>query len=357
MRLCLGIFSAAAILIATAASAQPAPAQGELARTVRVLVHNIYGRREADCQERYKALAAHILAAEPPFDVVALNEHWKVPIDRWFTCDADVLTRAIESDGRYAGAGRSVQHLPSGGPLEVSGGDSIFTRYRITATSQGKFAGRKFPLSGFALARVELGPGAALDVWGVHLEAGSDGCDRGCRRRQLADFAAAVKRGKSKNPVLLVGDFNIGGPLSASEKPPYSGNAGYEDIMDAFKSPRDLWLESGDGAEGFTYDCATNPLGKCGYRERIDYVFLPGDPAFQSASSEFILAPRAVSVVRWKTPAGIFVSDHYGLDATLELRRRPGASGPSGPPLAASLRRWLDASGSRTPDWDRADRR
>src|SRR5579859_4876487 len=148
----------AMLALAMLAALSPVPARAAEApvATLRVLVQNIYGRRERDCESRYKALAARILAASPPYDVVALNEHWRVPLDHWVTCDADVLTKALESDGRYAGPGKSVQHVPAAsGLLQVSGGDSIFTLRRIASSDSARFSNSKeIPLSGWVRARV-----------------------------------------------------------------------------------------------------------------------------------------------------------------------------------------------------------
>ena len=320
---------------------------------LRVLVYNIYGRRENDCEQRYRALAAQILAASPPYDIVALNEHWKVRGDRWFTCDADVLTRAIESDGRYAGAGRSLKHRPSTTDVfQTSGGNSVFTLHRITDAHEGHFVnGRPIPLSGYLLARVDLGGGRALDLWNVHLEAGSDGCDRDCRLEQMTDFGSSVELFKEKNPALIVGDFNIGGPLAAADKPPFPGNPGYQDILDTFYRPRDLWLESGAG-EGFTYDCAQNRIPSCKGRERIDYMFLPESREILDPDSDYVLVPKKIEVVRWKTSSGMDVSDHYGLDATLELRRRVRASVSSLSESLGPMSRRLQGLAGRPFSWD-----
>lgn len=307
---------------------------------IRVLVQNIYGRREKDCKARYRALAAHILAASPPYDIVALNEHWKVPLDPWFTCDADVLTRALEADGRYAGPARSARHLPrAAGPLQVSGGDSIFTLRTITDVESARFSNsNNIPLSGFVRARVELSPGVSVDFWDAHFEASSDGCSDACRLAQARELAGALERRQQASqaagdasPVLLVGDFNTGGPLSAAQKPPYSGNGGYDDVMAALGRPRDAWLElvGSGGPDGYTYDCATDHAQSCTERERIDYVLVPESPKVLAPSASYVLEPRSIRVVRWKTPAGGDISDHYGLDATLDVVVRPAAAAPS----------------------------
>lgn len=288
------------------------------ATTIRVLVQNIYGRREKDCTARYRALAAHILSASPPYDLIALNEHWKVPLDPYYTCDADVLTKAIEADGRYAGAGKSVQHQPSAHGVQVSGGDSIFTLHRITASRSGKFSNsNRFPLSGWLLTRVELAPGLSVDFTDAHFESSGDGCSDACRAKQGAEWAAAIRNfdAGSAGPALLVGDLNTGGPLTSSEKPPYSGNGGYDALMKTLGAPLDVWLSLGKG-NGYTYDCANNHAQKCTERERIDYVLLPPPVA----AARFALAPVSIDIVRWRTPAGGEISDHFGLDATLEIR-------------------------------------
>lgn len=288
-------------------------------RQVRVLVQNVYGRREKNCEDRYRELAGRILSAAPAYDVIVLQEHWRVPHDRWFTCDADVLTRAIESDGRYAGTGRSERQKPGArSKLELAGGNSVFTLHRISETGSAAFSNaRRIPLSGWLRTRVDLGGGAAFEVWNVHLEAGSDGCDDACRAVQAGELAAAMKAAPATVPVLIAGDFNTGGPLARGDQAPYPGNGGYDAMLASLGSPVDLWLAHGTG-DGATYDCAANSITNCSYRERIDYALLPDAP-----SSALMLVPKTVEVVRWTTPAGGDVSDHYGLDATLELSPRP----------------------------------
>jgi endonuclease/exonuclease/phosphatase family metal-dependent hydrolase len=296
---------------------------------IRVLVQNIYGRREKDCEARYKAIAKEVLSASPAYDIVAFQEHWRVPYDPYFTCDADALTKAMEADGRYKGKGKSIRHLPKGSGLEVSGGDSIFTLGTITTSFDNKFVnGRSVPLSGYALARVEVAPGIEVDFWNVHLEAGSDGCDDDCRWEQATDFGLDVQifSGPSTEqkgvPVIIAGDFNTGGPLAKGDKPPFPGNGGYDKVLDALDKPRDLWTELGSG-DAYTYDCQNNATQSCKSRERIDYVLLPEDDGILDPKSEHVLKPTALSVVRWKTDKGNPVSDHYGLDATFEVWKRP----------------------------------
>lgn len=162
---------------------------------VRVLVQNIYGRDEKECRERYKALAAKILAADPPFDVVAFQEHWKPPLGI-LACDASVLTKAMEADGRYAGAGRSIKHLPSTtDALQVAGGVSIFTRHRIVDAYQNRFVNSTdMPLSGYAMARMDA-MNDPRDLWlelgkgdGFTYDCSSNNAVEPCRYRERIDY-------------------------------------------------------------------------------------------------------------------------------------------------------------------------
>jgi endonuclease/exonuclease/phosphatase family metal-dependent hydrolase len=275
------------------------------------------------------------------------------------TCDDTVLTKALEKDSAFAAENHSVLHQPSATDVyELGGGNSVFSRHLLTDAYEAKFVnGQSIPLSGYVMTRVQVAPDVEFDLWTVHLEAGSDGCDDDCRWEQATDFGSAVEmisgtpeKGKTGVPVLIVGDLNTGGPMSTSEKPPYAGNGGYENVIaDALSKPRDLWLELGSG-DGWTYDCTGNTIPKCKYRERIDYVLLPEDEDIVHSSAVHYFLPLKIEVVRWKTPAGGHVSDHFGLDVTLELRRRPKPVEKPAPAKKSSGRKpvKLDAPGR----WD-----
>jgi hypothetical protein len=65
----------------------------------------------------------------------------------------------------------------------------------------------------------------------------------------------------SRNPVLILGDFNIGGPPSGR------GNPGYEDIVAILKSPDDLWTSARPREDGYTFDClVNNTASDCDYQ-------------------------------------------------------------------------------------------
>jgi endonuclease/exonuclease/phosphatase family metal-dependent hydrolase len=188
---------------------------------------------------------------------------------------------------------------------------------------------------------IAIRPGVTLDFWSTHFESGSDGCDEGCHHTQSRELAKAISawsglnafKGQIGNPVLIAGDLNMGGPISVEERNlhlqnpiryPYTGNPGYESLIRSLFSTRDLWLEAHPHLdlqhEGYTYDAFTNPLAYDSGRERIDYLLSPSEIPFHV--TPYQLRARSMDVVRWKTDAGNPISDHYGLDATIEIVRK-----------------------------------
>lgn len=340
-----------------ALTAPPAEARGDL--TLRVLQQNIYGRSKADCRKRFRALGRKILQADPPYDIISLNEHWKLFDNDWIVCNADVLTEVLESDGRYSnlpGFRRNLRHYPKPRDFyQTQGGNSIFTRFPITFSRDMRFVNsRHTPVSGALMARVLVGPGLEVDVYVTHLEAEVDGCDDLCRAEQYSDmtgfltYSLPEEEGQRRNPVLLMGDFNFGGPLSKvhrelhqedPERWAYAGNGGapgkgefafrgyewgYEGFMEEYEEPRDVWLEANPYLPlGHTYDCAGNTLLDCDYAHRLDYIFIPGDDFFLGSRPTHRFGVKRARLVQWKTSDGENVSDHYGVDALLTLKALP----------------------------------
>lgn len=332
----------------------PTAAQAAPRSELRVLLQNIYGRSEKSCEERFQAIARKIHEADPPYDIVVFNEHWKVRDFGRMACDADVLTRAMRAPGRYR---QALLHRPKSEALwQMSGGNSIFSLHPLREIHSFQFTEKlQFPVSGATLARVSLPDDREIDVWFTHIEAGSDGCDDFCRLGQVDELASAVAAFREAEiPVLIAGDFNTGGPMSYEQlvnakqaletarreasdggrlvwypklesdlkaHREYAGNAGYFDLLETLGDPMDLWLwtHPRPGREGLfagaTYDCDRNNLLSCSYRERIDYLFAV--PPKSSGAPAIV--PSKVDVVRWKSPSGLDVSDHYGLDARLMI--------------------------------------
>jgi endonuclease/exonuclease/phosphatase family metal-dependent hydrolase len=62
---------------------------------------------------------------------------------------------------------------------------------------------------GFLRLRLELGDGARVDFWNLHLDAGGDEADRVARATQLERLAARVRAHSTDAAVVIAGDFNL----------------------------------------------------------------------------------------------------------------------------------------------------
>ena len=179
--------------------------------------------------------------------------------------------------------------------------------------------------TGVLFARVPIDAGAFgnvyIDTYVTHLHSASSllglrDCNRSCRRSELMELAGFIraKSAQSGNPILVMGDFNIGGPNPTSDQ--CAGNHGYNDIMQELRSPRDLWLEAHPNEQGATHE-----------GQRIDFMFVLTDPYFTNTRYELTIGDlRDVRLVKWRIPEhlalypGRQVSDHYGIDAILHVQ-------------------------------------
>lgn len=300
-------------------------ARAELKARLRLLTHNVWGVDDRQCDLRAKRFGDLVANASPAYDIVGLQEYYSSADADLFTCDAEHLSDAIWSTGRYRNANNYDRFYPEGEAyeLEADGGIGIFSLHPIIAFEEWEWDGYKGPfkpVEGFIFARIRIpNTGVTVDTYVVHFWAGGDG-DRGDRLDQLEKLASTIKQRSRNtgNPVIVMGDFNIGGP------PDDAGNCCYQDILQKLGNPRDLWLETHPANPGYTYDCFENTnAGDCDERKRIDYVFLLTDPRFTTSPYEIIVEPSTVQLMKERVttpPYGHFISDHFGIEATIDIR-------------------------------------
>jgi endonuclease/exonuclease/phosphatase family metal-dependent hydrolase len=311
--------------------------RGRLQASLRVLTHNVYGLKESWCAIRGKELGWRVANAQPAYDIVGLQEHYSTPDFDFKSCDAGPLTNAIWSTGRYRNPDNYYRHYPevSGKP---DGGISLFTLHQVTKFEDWRWSndgqGGLKAAEGFVFARIRVpNTGVTVDLYLVHLNSGKyNVARRRLQLQQLRDAIMKYSRG-SGNPVLVIGDFNIGGP------PSNNGNAGYDDIRRVLREPDDLWISARPRDDGYTIDCVANNIEECDDRERIDYMFVPSDPELTSSRYLVRLSrTNDIRVVNWRVQRqrlsnvdlalggakaiGLNVSDHLGVDATIEIRER-----------------------------------
>lgn len=246
------------VLCAAVAMFPGAPGVRGEAVTLRLLTHNVFGKHERSCANRAAGFGYTVAHAAPAYDVVAVQEYYNITDANQFTCDSGWLSDAIWCTGRYTQSQNYWRFNPEAEvfPLsEFDGGQGIFTLGSICDFHEWEFSYQQAgALQGVVLSRIAIpGTTITLDVYNVHIHARfADDCDRCCRKQELEELAALIAQysRSSGNPVIVMGDFNTGGPPSCC------GNAGYDDIMAALGSPRDLWLEANT--------CTGSPTMLCG---------------------------------------------------------------------------------------------
>lgn len=333
----------------------PSPPRGAMVGEVRVMTMNVWGQNddsETKCEARLKYIGKKLANQRPLFDIIGLTEVH--PDYVGLTCDGEKLVDGLRVNGQYK-KGKARWGHPETSALYYDGGTSIFStsefdwkpykdhveRYRPyhrTRTAHG-FTFARIPLIRESTdangGRVKDHRAGMVDVYVTHLYSkggGSTKCDQQCRYDQLQQLARGIheRSANSGNPVLVMGDFNIGGPNPTAES--CEGNPGYGDIMDVLRNPRDIWLEAHPNQRGDT---------KAGdSHKRIDFIFVLTDRYFTNSTRQLVLShPRSVRLIDWKMPGysianslgpfggptrveGPFaVSDHYGIEATFEVQR------------------------------------
>ena len=86
----------------------------------------------------------------------------------------------------------------------------------------------------------------------------------------------------------------------------------------------DIWNTTHPENEGFTYDGAQNTLKPSDSSYRIDYILVVTHPDFTNSPYRVSVGTTSdVQIVNWSESCnGKNVSDHFGLEATLEIRDR-----------------------------------
>lgn len=325
---------------------------------IRILTQNAFGLDKdgnESCQARATRLGTIIANAAPPYDIVALQEHWDSLDLGIVDCGADQLDNAIWSTGRYRNSNNFFRHRPVGEFFqgETDGGLSIFTLHTIEKFDENEWddiPGLFNILHGSTFSRIKLmGTNISIDFYNTHLLAEeADDCSPNCRRQELQELRDEIilHSKTSGNPVIVVGDFNIGGPPSCR------GNDRYADIMELLENPRDLWLEAHPNNEGFTADCVRNTVkqeveGPCTTRDRIDFIFLVESPNLTNSTFQVVLrAENDMKLAEFMRSNGKHVADHFGLEAFLEVRER----GRVNIPFIGLAQKCMAVSGDQTAD-------
>ncbi|MGW1894840.1 poly(A) polymerase [Streptomyces sp. NPDC002004] len=276
------------------------------ATDLRVLTWNtLWDRYDGDLIDTARRRPLLLAALEDAdADVVALQE-------------VEIELLALLMQAPWVRAGYTLGTDPAGGDVEDTG---LLILSRLPVREAGLHM--LGPHKAVTALTVECASGPVV-VAATHLS--SDHSDDGPARRQaeltqLADGLAGVE-----GELVLVGDFNEGG-----------------DGPSLALGLRDAWTEvHGAGDTTPTFDPRVNPLAAVsslsGRASRLDRVLLRagGGPA-SSARAGGLRATGAVLRGDTPTPEGLYVSDHYGVEAHLGFDRNPDPN--AGPGSGAGTR-------------------
>ncbi len=226
------------------------PTKGPLVAELRLLTYNVYGVDQDNCETRAtrfgEIVAATGTVTGRPFDIIGLQEYYE---DHFFDfgtiCNHNKLRDAARATGKYLNSDNTRFFRPIANN-QHNGGVGLMTLHKIVSFDDWQWSsdtqGWPKAAEGFAFARIEIpGRDLTLDVYVVHLNSGTEnGAARTAQLAQLADRIRALSA-TSGNPVFVMGDFNIGGPLPVSNPP---GHPGYQEIIDVLGNPRDLWFSA-----------------------------------------------------------------------------------------------------------------
>ena len=99
--------------------------------------------------------------------------------------------------------------------LLVGDGLGLLSRFpfdefrRVPWDTCGDGAADCLAMKGFAMARVELAPGVAVDVYDLHADAGSGDADNAARAAGFAQLAAYIEDRSAGRAIILGGDTNL----------------------------------------------------------------------------------------------------------------------------------------------------
>ncbi|MFI9105428.1 poly(A) polymerase [Streptomyces fildesensis] len=277
------------------------PTTVQRAASLRILTWNtLWDRYDSDRIETVRRRPLLLAALEDSdADVIALQE-----------VEAGLLALLMQAP--WVRAGYTLGTDPGGRDIDDSG---LLLLSRLPVREAGWH--ELGPHKAAAAITVQTGSGP-LVVATTHLS--SDHSDNGPARRQAELAQLAEGLGGIDGDLVLVGDFNDGGDGPAARL-----------------GLRDVWTEvQGPGDRTPTFDPVVNPLAAVsslsGRASRLDRIFLRSGRVRATGAS-----------LRGDSPTsdGLYVSDHYGVEADLQLSTTEPANAHDARPTARTALAWI----------------
>jgi hypothetical protein len=141
---------------------------------------------------------------------------------------------------------------------------------------------------GFSVARHELAPGAEVDIYNLHADAGGSAADQNARTVQLAQLATFVQSYSAGRAVIVAGDTNLKRRIAADERVllDFAGGLNLEDVGQLMGMP-----------------------------DHIDRFFFRSSPEVELKPVLWRVADEMVD------PSGANLSDHPAINVDFEWRK------------------------------------
>lgn len=266
-----------------------------------------------------------------PYDIVALQEVWESP----FT---DGMRDQIASDA--SNNGYAALDGPQDSGFEISSGLVLLVRNDFSAPSSTHYrqvfsdgAGfDDYAQKGLSISKVSFStdPNDYIYVVNAHLQAGDE---PNVRSNQLSQMRRFIDdHSDPSHPVVIMGDFNIA-----------SNGSEYQPMLNQLGNPEDIFAST--GARPYTSDPVRNayarywdnPAQPENERKRIDYIFIRQGTAYYLVVDSTALEDREYTtylcrdgrtlpssgwLLGHNAPLICYMSDHFGLSASLRLNKR-----------------------------------
>jgi hypothetical protein len=313
-------------------AALAAPAGATTAGSFSVLTYNVAG------------LPAGLSSSRPAFNTPLisplLNGYDLVAVQEDFSFHTPLISQVTHPYLTEKDTTDSPDLLALGLPLGLGDGLNFVSRIpfgdfqRVTwDVCFGLFTNASDCLApkGFAVARFELAPGAELDVYDWHADAGSAPEDEATRREQVRQLQAFMQAFSGDRAVILLGDSNSRYTRAGDILPELLAAAELEDV----------WVELARGGD-------VPPVGES-LRTCAEDGFAGADCELVDKILYRLGRGVALAAVGYEVPSALFVdgageplSDHNPVSATFRFRV---VSEPAG--LALAIAAALAAAGRR----------
>lgn len=248
---------ALAVLALAGCTGEPEPLRAPPAKPpsgeFTTLSYNVAGLPQEISKVRPKENIPRISPLLAGYDIVLTQEDfdwWRPGLEKFDFANYHARLRAESghpwASARHPGPEAVGLHAPTQRPtLMVGDGLGLLSRFpfdelrRVPWKTFGENAADGLAMKGFAMARVELAAGAAVDIYTLHADAGGAPADDAARRAGFGELAAWMEEHSAGRAVILGGDTNLhthAGSGDAEIWSAFLARTGLTDVCDALDS-------------------------------------------------------------------------------------------------------------------------